>query len=557
MTNAGLQIRMTVFVTSAVLVVSAVILLIIAFFIRKEYESLLDDRISDDLAAISQSIEQRMLRVEDATDTMAGMAPVLLAGNCDIDSLLVRTLEAIDGVQGVSVAFGRGYLSGTGECRIRYAHFGPGHSVRLETCIVGEEIEENPYWESCFGEGQRRWSEPGRELDDGQDLVRCIVPLCDEDGKRIGTVCSNVLLSYITSFVTNYKVRKDIDISIYSAAGAMVVAPDDYILQLAPKDLLTRESTIGHLGWRVLLSADREIVDKAVREVLLSLAFLILLMFVVVSAAISLTVRYVAKPFVEEKRQEEKEKAVLDNELKLAASAQNELIPHTFPPFPGRESVDMSACLHPAREVGGDMYDYFFHGDKLHFCIGDVSGKGLQASLFMAATHYLFRSVAAGMPASDAVRQMNVSLCADNEKCRFVTFWYGCLDLTSGNLEYVNSGHDAPLLLRNGVAECFPMSENMPLGAWDEAEFVSCTRTLEPGDILLLYTDGVTEAMDAGGHGFGRKNLLEAAVASEAGTASDLMENVLARVRSHAEGAAQSDDITMLCLRFIKNETKS
>ena len=191
----------------------------------------------------------------------------------------------------------------------------------------------------------------------------------------------------------------------------------------------------------------------------------------------------------------------------------------------------------------------------MFFCIGDVSGKGVQASLFMSAAHYLFRSMAAGMSAVDVARQMNVSLCADNEQCRFITFWFGCLDLGSGSLEYVNAGHDAPVLLGRSGLEALPLSENMPLGVWDEAEFISGRIALHPGDILLLYTDGVTEAMDAAGNEFGVDRLNEAVLAAGASTASGVIGSVLDRVRQHASGVDQSDDITMLCLRYINDET--
>lgn len=555
-TKAGLQIKMTVYVTSAVLAVSAIILTVMAQLIRKDYGDFLDERISVDLTAITQNIEQRMLRVEDATNTMAIIASPLLGNDRDIDSLLCRSVRAIDGLQGISIIFREGYLPGTAGYFERYACIDDNHSICLESYENGDEVDSSYYWQKCFGEGRTLWTEATNELISGLDIVCYVVPLYDSDKERVGVVYSWIALNYLTAFVTKYKVRKDIDISVYSDRGTELVAPDDYILEVPPEDLISRECGIGHFGWIVRLSADREIIDKEVREALLSLAILIFVMFIVITLAIIITVKHVAEPFVIQQRQTEKEKAVIDNELQLAAAAQNELVPHVFPPFPSRKGIDLSACLHPARNVGGDLYDYFLLGNKLYFCIGDVSGKGLQASLFMAATHYLFRSVVAGMPAGDAISHMNVSLCTDNEKCRFVTFWFGCLDLGSGELEYVNAGHDAPVFLHDGRVESFPPSENMPLGVCDDAEYLSNTTLLEPGDILLLYTDGITEAMDANGREFGRQNLFDAVGSSDASDASSIIECILKQVRRHASGTVQSDDITMLCLRFITTETK-
>lgn len=432
MTRVGLQLKMTVFVTAAVLAVSAIVLTLMVSRIRKDYEKLADDRLYDALTAISRIMEQRLLRVEDMTN-------------------------------------------------------------------------------------------------------------------------SSLYESELTSFVTEYKIRKDVDISIFKENGTMVVAPDDYILELTPEDLITRECTIPHIGWKVVLSADRKIIEQAVWKALFSMALLILLMFIVTALAISLTVKYVAEPFVRKQQAVEKEKAVMDSEMALASSAQNELIPHVFPPFPERKEIEISACLHPAREVGGDLYDYFLNDGKLYFCIGDVSGKGVQASLFMAATHYLFRNVAAGMTASEAVNQINRSLSTDNEQCRFVTFWFGCLDLGNGSLEYVNAGHAAPVLIRGGKTEFFLASDNPPLGVLEEMDFIQKNTVLQPSDILLLYTDGVTEAMDSSSNEFGDGRLLEA-VRDVSGTGTrDVVDGVLVRVRSHAGGTHQSDDITMLCIKYNGN----
>lgn len=557
LTRSGLQIRMTIFVTSAVLLVSAVALLVMAESIRKEYDSFTDERIADDLTAISRNIEQRMLRLEDATNTMASLASLQLDGNYDVDSVLCRTITSVGDIRGASVIFRKDLIPGVEGYYERHACFDDDKNIRLDTFIHEDEFGKHPSWISAYDEGQSVWSEPAKEYYGGADILCYIVPLNNAEGERVGIAYAWVLLKEVTSFVTQYKVNKDVDISVYTAIGTMVVAPDDYILELAPEDLIVRKIKLNHFGWDVILSADRDIVDSEVRYAVGTTALLMMLMFLFMALAIWVAVRYVANPFVRHQQGIEREKAVLDNEMALASGAQNELLPHVFPPFPERQGIDLAACLHPARNVGGDIYDYFLQGDKLYFCIGDVSGKGVQASLFMAATHYLFRSMAVGMPAADAARQMNVALCANNEKCRFVTFWFGCLDLCSGALEYVNAGHDSPVFVRNGRQEEFPASDNTPFGVWEEAEFVSDTTTLVPGDMLLLYTDGVTEAMDVNRREFGRQRLSKAVDAAAGADASGVINAVLGRIREHASGAEQSDDITMLCLEFIKTESKS
>lgn len=553
----GLQIRMTFYVTSAVMLVSAIALSIMTGRIRKYYEETLDDRLSENLTAITRIMEQRLLRVEDATKTVSKIVQDEFSDGEELDSLLSYSVASIDDIKSVAVIFDKDRIpcDGGGYYEI-FAYRGPGENILLETYVNDAGFEYDDAWQKCYVGGVATWDEFVPLYSEKDSVVGYYMPLTDRNGSRFGMFYSALLESYLTSFVTGYKVRKDMDISIYRPNGTIVVAPDDYILKLATEDMVVRETTIDHIGWKVVLSADRKIISRRVRNALISMILLMLTMLIVIYLAIRYTVRYVARPFVEEQQRVEKENAVMDNEMRLAADAQNELVPHVFPPFPGRKEIDLAACLHPARKVGGDLYDYFLCDDRLFFCIGDVSGKGVQASLFMAATHYLFRSVAEKTSLSNAARQMNVSLSADNGQCRFVTFWLGCLDLCSGTLEYVNAGHDAPVLLRGGVAESLPLSENMPLGVLDDAEFVSGSVTLMPGDILLLYTDGVTEAMDVSGNEFGKDKFLETAGKVTGTDASGILESVLSTVREHSDGAAQSDDITMICLKFNGKSSK-
>ena len=548
--KSDLQFKMSALVTSAVLVVSAIILLIMAGVIRDKYERFMNERISDDLTAISQNIEQRIMRIEDATKTFSGLASPILHDEDRLDTLLVRSVKSMTDIMGISIVSMKGEHPGMGGALEHYAYNDSEHRIVTESRLHGTGIDSNPIWKTSFIDGKLGWRGPLKDFKEQQDIICYYVPLYDNGSDRIGVIYSYFKLSTLTAFVTSYKVRKDIDISVYTGNGSMVVAPDDYILELKPEDMIVKECSIDHLDWKIILSADRKIIDNEVGKAMATLALLILLLFSVISVAIRLTVTYVARPFIRKQQQTEKEKAVMDNELKLAASAQNEIVPHVFPPFPDRKEIEVSACLYSARNVGGDLYDYFLCDDKLYFCIGDVSGKGLQASLFMASTHYLFRSVATGMTAAEAVRQMNISLCTENDTCKFVTFWFGCLDLATGGLEYVNAGHAAPVLIRDGKPEFFLASDNLPLGVMEEMNYVQKSTILQPEDILLLYTDGVTEAMDLHLNEFGEARLLESAGAVSRAQTRDIIESVLRDVRKHADGTQQSDDITMLCIKY-------
>lgn len=551
----SLQWRMTALVTAAVLLVSSAAVLLIAGKVHRDYEEIINDRISDNLAAITHIMEQRLLRVEEATETMAGTAPLALSGKIDLDTLLTRSIMSSESIGGMALIFDNEAVPSTEGLFEQFVYFDNDTILHHGSIYNGKELSANNEWNRCYGKGERCWCEFSTRLSEGFDLVSYFVPLYDTAGRRAGMAYSAIQENYLTSFVTRNKGRSDIDISIYKANGEIVVAPDDYILELPGGNLIVREKIIDHIGWKVVLSADKDIIRKKVIESTISMTLLFVLMFVLIFLAIKFTVRYVAKPFMMKQSRMEKEKSAMENEMRLAAGAQSELIPHVFPPFPDRKGIDISACLNPARSVGGDIYDYFLDGDRLFFCIGDVSGKGMPAALFMSAAHYLFRSTATKMPATETAVNMNISLCADNAQCRFITFWMGCLDMTSGRLGYVNAGHDSPVLLRDGRAESLPESENMPFGVLEDAEFVSGCFYMKPGDILFLYTDGVTEAMNTARKEFGRERLFEALSAVKRSSAGDIVGDLLDKVREYSAGAEQSDDITMLCLKFISCET--
>ncbi|MBQ0081577.1 MAG: SpoIIE family protein phosphatase [Alistipes sp.] len=551
-TKTGLQFKMTLYVTLAVLLVSSLILFFLAFRIRGDYMELLDERVSDDMTAITQNIEQRMLRLEDATEMMANISSLVVDDRRQIDSLLYHAISDMDDVRSVAMILREGYMPNCKGRYERYAFFDEHNYIRLGTCTKDEEMIDETIWHQVYVEGKSFWLGPVKEFCCDADVVVYLMPLINSNHQRIGVAFATIPLSHLTFFVTQHKVRKDIDISVFNKDGEEIVPADEYIHYIAPKDLIIRECEIELLGWRLICSADKNIINTAVQKALIVLMNIILVLFVVIAVAIWLTVRYIARPFVKKQYDTEMEKAIMDSELKLAANAQKDLLPHVFPPFPDRDEIDIAACLYPARDVGGDLYDYYLNDDKLYFCVGDVSGKGLQASLFMSAAHYLFRSVAGVLSPSNAMAYINKSLCSDNEQCRFITFWYGCLNLKNGELEYVNAGHDAPILLRNGIVDSFPMSENMPLGVMDDVDFISNTIPLVPGDALLLYTDGVTEAMNAAGKEFGRERTLSSVASCVNMDALQITKNIYSIVKQHAAGYMQSDDITMLCVRFIK-----
>jgi len=265
------------------------------------------------------------------------------------------------------------------------------------------------------------------------------------------------------------------------------------------------------------------------------------------------TMQTALKQYIENLKETTAAKEKIESEIKIARDIQQGILPKIFPPFPEREDVDLFAFLEPAREVGGDLYDFFFiDNENLCFAIGDVSGKGIPSSLLMAISRTLLRAkVVSLIDPNVIVSQMNRELCRDNDNAMFVTFFLGILNLPTGKLLYCNAGHNFPLLLKQN-REIIPLSQThgTPLGLFEEYQYHMSSLTLSKKDMLILYTDGVTEAFDPNQVLYG-ENRLEKVVAGYApDDPKGLSLNILEDVKNHSGIAEQSDDITVMVLRY-------
>lgn len=240
----------------------------------------------------------------------------------------------------------------------------------------------------------------------------------------------------------------------------------------------------------------------------------------------------------------------LRQELDVARQLQASMLPHREPLFPERSDIDVAARIASASAVGGDLYDAFLvDPHTLFFCVGDVSGHGIPAALFMARVVGLVRITAMGVRAPDQLlRQVNDQLCEGNEVNMFVTLLCGFLDTVSGRLRYAAGGHPPPVLLNGGGARLLPLPRGALLGVFDQVRFEAAEITLHPGDTLLGYTDGVTEAPDPAGEEFGDPRLL-AHAARHDGDATTLIAALRDAVSAHAGGRPLPDDLTLLAVR--------
>jgi sigma-B regulation protein RsbU (phosphoserine phosphatase) len=242
----------------------------------------------------------------------------------------------------------------------------------------------------------------------------------------------------------------------------------------------------------------------------------------------------------------------IESELNIAREIQLSILPKIFPPFPGMPGLDLFAVLKSAREVGGDLYDFFAMDDD-HFCfvIGDVSGKGVPASLFMAVTKTLFKATAVkDTPPEVILDKVNNELSKGNEKAMFVTAFFAILDTKTGVIEFSNGGHNLPVVIRkDGSAQYLWQTGGMVVGAMEGMKFERGTLTLAPGDRFFLYTDGVTEAMDENKVLFSDERLLRELKLLEGLPVKEVLNRLLALLVEYSRGD-QSDDITMMLLEY-------
>ncbi|HEY2382132.1 MAG TPA: SpoIIE family protein phosphatase [Terriglobia bacterium] len=251
--------------------------------------------------------------------------------------------------------------------------------------------------------------------------------------------------------------------------------------------------------------------------------------------------------------QAREELTAIQHELGVAARIQQSILPRQFPPFPGRTEFEIFAQMTPAREVGGDFYDFFLiDTDRLAFVIGDVSGKGVPAAIFMAVCRTLLKATALqGGSAGECVKYTSDVLTQQSDTAMFVTVFYGILHTHTGELEYCIAGHNPPYLIsKSGDSRQLTEPSGMIAGAFETASFETGRLTMQPDETIFLYTDGVTEAASATGEFFSDERLHKLLGRTPGGSAEDIVTNVLAEVRIFAAGVPQSDDITAMAVTF-------
>ncbi len=245
----------------------------------------------------------------------------------------------------------------------------------------------------------------------------------------------------------------------------------------------------------------------------------------------------------------------IQQELGVAARIQQSILPRTFPPFPARKDFELHAAMVPAKEVGGDLFDFFLlDADHLGFVLGDVSGKGVPAALFMAVSRTLLRAIALQrLPPGPCLDYLNATLSYQNSSYMFVTMFYGILDTRSGEVQYAVGGHNPPYIFApDGTVREVSTEKGGPVvGLMEDVKYETITCKLAPGEGILLFTDGVTEAINRAEEFFSEERLEQFLAGHSTHAAEQLVSKLHALVEVFAAGMPQADDITVLALRYL------
>ena len=492
--------------------------------------------IEREMNAIYLCIRNKLAKVEVTVDNMAWVVADDLEDPDWMYSITQRLVENNPSILGCMVTFVPDYFPQKG-------HWFEPYAVRradgtIETMQLGSaehDYTKIAFYTEAMAKNGGNWCEPYYDKDGARAMVTTYsVPVHDDKGKTVGVVGADIALDWLEEVVEEGKFYKSTQRYIVTEKGHLLAGKDSKLFQRAlqlvkaDEDKVSLETIIdekgderhvyfhpvgGNTNWiLVSIQNDREVFSKLgkIRANLLLpvLAGLILIGFIVWRTSRNL----------ERLRKVNAEKDRIGGELRVASQIQQSMLPHSLIQH---ADVDIFGSLVPAREVGGDLYDYYIRDEKLFFCIGDVSGKGAPSAMVMGVMHSLFRAFSAheNNPAR-MMQAINEISCQGNESNIFVTMFIGVLDLPTGRLRYCDAGHDAPIVIEEsgdrsqetGVSSQerlvhVPVEPHLPVGVFDDVKYGVQEMQLEPDSTLFLYTDGLTEAKDAGRKQFGLKRV--------------------------------------------------
>lgn len=579
-----------------VLIVAAVLLESIAciqyFYSRAAIRGEAERRAKTELRRAELEIEKHTVEMETAAKTLAMLAEKHVN---DPDSIYEATrliVRAIRNTSSLAVAYVPDYFPRLGRYfEVCSSRISEDSIYTRQIGSASHDYTEMEWFRRGLTLDSCTWSEP--YLDDSGSrewVVSCSCPVHDAEGKVVAVVCVDLALGYLHQLSEYLQLYKDSYYSIQSSTGLDIVASPDTI---AGGKYEHFNEQIDATGWQISIIIPKDVIYADLKRVgliviVLMVLGMVLLVYILYRAAKNLTIAVNLTD-----RQER-----IESELNIARKIQMAMLPTRFPPFPDVPNLSAYGLVIPAKEVGGDLFDFYLRDHRLFFCIGDVSGKGVPAALIMAVTRSLFRSATSYMDSpARIVTQMNDSLSSDNEQNMFVTLLLGILDMDNGELLYCNAGHNSPLIVESQRAQkqrtpdlkleniklrvvngelkiesgslrtedaepdiesgpwvvkslsCVP---NLPLGVLSGFEYQEQKTKLAVGDILFLYTDGLSEAENSRHEQFGEARMEEQLRLTAGKQPADMVKALQQAVGDFAGEAEQSDDLTLFAIRLLQ-----
>lgn len=571
----------------ALLILAAVLIQVTGavqyYFARNGIRDEVEHRAKTEMMMKHLEIQQMVSGVESAVENVKWLLGWTVANPETIFPILNEFMKSNPDIRGCAFAFEPYHFEEMGRWYEPYV-MRDTNGVLIQKQIADSlhDYHQMTWYKEGLLADSGRWTEPYIDNEGARGMICTYsIPVFNDAGEPVAVFGADLSLDWLTDKFAIHEGSKEVSFLV-SREGRLLACPDkDLIMKYSLEDLKTqndnaqietinREMLAGHngsakvkdnngdtkiiyyspvggrTGWSMAIVFSEKEMYAGLRSVGLRLQILMLLGLALMIYIMWRTVRGFRRL-----QTVSAEKERIGSELRIASNIQNGMLPKTFPPYPDLDELALYGTLMSAKEVGGDLYDFSVRDYKAYFCVGDVSGKGVPASLVMAVTRSLFRSVSARIEdPSQIMAQMNNAMSEMNESSMFVTLFIGVLDLRTGNLTYSNAGHCAPVLLGEKPTPV-EMDANIPLGIMSDWKYTSQSVTLQPGQTLFIYTDGLTEAENNLHEQFGEERMMKALAKSETAP-RPLIENVIKEVHNFVGQAEQSDDLTILAVQFRK-----
>ncbi|MBR3465670.1 MAG: SpoIIE family protein phosphatase [Bacteroidales bacterium] len=531
---------------SALLLVSV----IYYFHIRKEALHTAQMRAEAMLKTTERIIATRMGKIEIAVNTMQSMAEYALDDPDAMFEIAGYITDANQRIMGAGIAFKEDYYPEKGHWYETYVGYQNGSDTLVSRQIGSAEHDyfQMDWFKQGMAAKEGFWSNPYFDNAGGKTyMISYCCPIFDTANEAVGVICTDVSLDTLAGIVQGMSLYSHSYCTLISGDGTLLIPQPESAKKMGKKHVFTEEIDGKNMTMTIIIP-DADMY----RRLRLSSLF-----FALVALTGIFTVAFIAHRLVRnllKLNEIQIKEQHIEDELAIASTIQQALLP-SGKLNPSIHSIDIKGLQIPAKFVGGDLYDYYVRDNKLLFCVGDVSGKGVPAALLMTISHSLFRTVSAREDHPEQIMEtLNSSISDNNPDIMFITMFLGVMDLSTGTIRYCNAGHNPPIVIRNGQAELLSTEPSLLLGVEMNARYTANELTLLPGDTLFLYTDGLTEAENIRKELFGERRALETAAISGTLTASEQMERMQQAVHTFVDGAEQSDDLTMLVIRFMGND---